>query len=97
MDMNDVHTARVIGTISLMITVVLKGFILARQRLWLRYGRAAGIWLILYIYFLIVIRIFSIFELASRDQLTIISGYAAIIPLFGILLHILIRGREDKI
>jgi hypothetical protein len=95
--MDNLQLARIVGFISLLLAFIIKGIILARQKWWLRYGRAAGVWMLLYIYFLIILRGVSLFNWATRDQLTIISGYAGIIPLVGIVLHILIRGREDKI
>lgn len=94
--MNNVEIARIIGTFALILCFLIEGLILSHENIWKKYGRASGIWIVVYVYFLIALRVMLIFHWGTQNQLSIVSGWTAIIPLVGIILHMIFRGREDK-
>lgn len=87
--MDNLMLARTVGILAFTITIVIKAVIIARQDLWRKYGRVASAWMVVYFLFLYALRLFSFFQVASNNDLSIISGWTCLIPLFGIILNIL--------
>lgn len=85
---NTVYIAQIVGTISVLLLFVIKLVIVSNPILWAKSGRIASLWTIIYVFFLFVLRIFSLFHLADIDSLRLISGYSSLLPLLGVISHL---------
>ncbi len=95
--MNEVKIAQLVGIIAFVGFMVIMTIVLAHAREWVKYGRIIAAWLIIYLWFLLLLRIFSFFTIGTREQLTIVSGFATVIPLAAILFNIFLVKREPII
>lgn len=94
--MNIIVIAQIVGLISFIILLCIKFYILIDIRTFRKSGRAAGLWLTIYLLFLVILRSLSLFKLADIQQLTIISGFSALIPLFGIIIQLILTKKMEK-
>lgn len=90
--------AQIIGTASIFILFCINLFIISSETHFQRAGRVSILWITIYGFFLFVVRIFSLLGIATTDQLRIISGISALIPLVMVIIHLfLIKKIESPI
>lgn len=94
--MNLVEIAQLVGVVSIFLIFCLKLYIGLYLPAFKRAGRAAILWFTIYVFFLFVLRGISFLEWATMDQLRIISGFATLIPLVGILTHLFLSKKIEN-
>lgn len=86
--MNIVYTAQIIGIVSVFLLFCLKLYIISTPQAWVKSGRAADLWTSIYVFFLFALRAIQFTGLTTTDELRIISGFTAVIPLAGVIAHL---------
>lgn len=86
--MNIVYIAQIIGTISIFLLFCLKMYIIATPQAWLKSGRAADLWTSIYVFFLFALRVIQLAGITTTEELRIVSGFTAVIPLAGVIAHL---------
>lgn len=86
--MNIVFLAQIIGVISIFLIFCLEFYIAIVPTAFVKAGRAALLWFSIYVFFLFVLRGVALFNLATPDQLRIVSGFSTLIPLIAIAVHL---------
>lgn len=89
--MNQVEIARTAGLVSFLLFLIVSAPVGWVDLLWYKAGRTAFQWMIIYFFFLFILRALSYFEFATQPQLQIISGYATVIPLLGLLAELWVK------
>ena len=82
--------AQLVGLVSFTLLILLEIYILINPKAWAKSGRVAMLWIIVYFLFLYVIRGLSFLHIGTIDDLRAISGYATVIPLLGVIIHLFI-------
>lgn len=80
--------AQVVGIVAFTLLILVKLYILSNPKAWAKSGRVAALWTVVYFLFLYVVRGLSLLNLGTRDELRIVSGYATVLPLLGVLVHL---------
>lgn len=93
--MNVETVAQIVGVVSIFLLFALKTYIVSSNQRFMRIGRPAMLWTIVYIYFLFFIRLLSLIGIGTLSSLRIISGFASVIPLLGVLYHLFLQAKED--
>lgn len=94
--MNIVDLAQIVGIISIFIIFCLKFYIAVVPSAFVRAGRAAILWFTIYVFFLFILRLFFILHIGTPDGLRIVSGFATLIPLLGIVFHLFIAKKVEN-
>lgn len=87
--------SQIVGTAAIFLLFVIKFYIAVTLKHFLRSGRVAILWTTIYVFFLFVLRLLGLFGIGSIDDLRIISGFSAIIPLIGVLSHLYLSRNMD--
>jgi len=96
--MNDiVLIAQVTGTISIFILFCLEFYMGVHEKSFQKSGRVALLWTSIYIFFLFILRVFTIFNIGTLDQLRIISGFSALIPTFMVTVHLFLLKKITQV
>lgn len=66
------------------------------RKSFLKSGRVGLLWASIFIFFLGILRIVSIFNLIPPSTLRIISGFSATIPLISILMHLYLNRKIEE-
>lgn len=86
--MNNITSiAQLTGTISIFLLCCIILYIIANTASWAKSGRVAALWLIIYIFFLFILRAINLLGIADQNSLRIISGFSGLIPLLGVCIH----------
>ena len=93
---NPVYIAQLVGTISIFFLFCIKFWIAISPKSTKRTLRIAVLWTTIYIFFLFILRLFSLIHLGTQDQLRIVSGYAALIPLVAVIIHLFLQKKLDE-
>lgn len=91
--MNIVLIAQIVGVASIFLLFVLKFWIAIDKRSSNQTLRTAILWTSIYIFFLFILRIFSIFNLATQDQLRVVGGFTSIIPLIAVICQLFLQKK----
>ncbi len=86
--MNQVEIAQIVGVVSILALFSLKFFIVIHTPSFKKSGRIAMFWTVMYVFFLTALRLLNVFNLATQDQLRIISGWSTVIPLVAVIIHL---------
>ncbi len=87
--MNIVQIAQITGIVSFLILITIKLYIVSDSKRFIRSGKTAMAWTLIYFYFLIVLRILAFFNVGTLEQLRIVSGFSTLIPLLMVLFELL--------
>jgi hypothetical protein len=93
---NLVSIAQVTGTVAIFLLFCIKFYIAISPKSTNRLLRIAILWTTVYIFFLFTLRLLSLFNIGTIDQLRIISGFAALIPLIAIIVHVWLSRKIIK-
>lgn len=85
--MNIVQISQILGTVSILGLFCILFYMVINNRLFRIYGRTAVLWTCIYVFFLFILRLMMLFQLATLDQLRVISGFSSLIPLCAILVQ----------
>ncbi len=91
--MTNVQIAQLVGLASALLLFALDGFIVIHSPSWRKTGRIASLWIVIYIFFLTVLRVISYYNLATMEQLRIISGWSTLIPLLAVVSHLFLAKK----
>ena len=91
-----VQSAQIVGTIAIFLLFCIKFWLAISPTTTKKTLRVAILWTTIYIFFLFVIRFFSLLHIGTLDQLRIISGYTSLIPLTAITVHLFLQKKMDK-
>lgn len=94
--MNIVKIAQTVGVVSILVLFILKFFIVVHTPSWKKSGRVAMLWTTIYVFFLFILRVLSTYNLASLEQLRIISGFSSLIPLLAVIIHLFFKKKLDS-
>ncbi len=86
--MNIAETAQIVGIVSFSLILLIKLYILMSPKAWAKSGRAVALWILVYFFFLYALRLLAFFKIGAMDDLRIVSGFATVIPLAGIIAHV---------
>lgn len=88
--MNIIYIAQVTGAVSIFLLFAIKLYILISPSAWYKSGRTAVLWTTVYVFFLFALRLLQLFGIGTLEELRIVSGFAAVIPAAGVLIHLLL-------
>ena len=94
--MNIVWLAQLIGTLSIFVLFCLKFWIAVNPNTTKKTLRIAILWTSIYVFFLFVLRLLSLFNLGTQDQRIIISGLTSLIPLTAVIVQLFIQKKLDE-
>lgn len=94
MNLDFTYIAQLIGTISFFILICIKLYIIASPSAWRKFGRVAATWFVVYFFFLFILRFISLLGVGTLDQLRIVSGFSTLIPLFGVIAHMILTKHD---
>ncbi len=101
---NIVYTAQIVGIISFILIIIIKTTIAITIKKWpiseeQKIDRLVAIilWMMIYFVFLLVLRSLSFFNIGTLDQLRIISGYATVIPLIGVIAQLFFQKKLEEV
>lgn len=94
--MSIVQIAQSIGVVSILLLFGIKFFIVIHTPSWQKTGRVAMLWTTIYVFFLFILRVLSAYDLATLDQLRIISGFSSLIPLIAVITHLFFIKKLDE-
>lgn len=93
---NAAYVAQWVGTISILALFIIKLIIVSNNKAWAKSGRVAVLWTTMYVFFLFVLRLVSITGAATTEELRIISGFSAVLPLLGVGSHLLLAESNEE-
>lgn len=86
--MTIIYYSRLVGTIAIFLLYSIMFYIGLKVSLFRKVGRVAILWTTFYIFELFFLRLLSLIHIGTLDELTIISGFSALIPLIAVIIHI---------
>lgn len=91
-----VKLAQYIGVVSILVLFLFNFYIAVHIVSFRKSGRVALLWTTIYVLFLFCLRVIQLMNIATSEQLRIISGFTAVIPLVGVAYHLfLVRKIEN--
>lgn len=91
-----VLVANIVGTVSIFLLFVMKFFIAINNHLFRKSGRVAILWTTIYVFFLFMLGLVRLLNIASQDELRIISGFTSVIPLIGVATHLFLNKKIEE-
>ena len=91
-----VQVAQVVGTIAIFFLFCIKFWLAINPTTTRKTLRVAILWTTVYIFFLFILRLFSLIHIGTIDQLRIVSSYASLIPLVAVIIHLVLEKKIDK-
>lgn len=93
----NVHTLQIGAVISLFLLCLIKFYIIANPKAWRKSGRIAALWVVIYVFFLFMLRFLQLIGIGTMVQLRLISAIATYIPLLAVCIHLfLFRSSENE-
>ncbi len=89
-------TAQIIGTISIFILFCFKLWIAINPLSSRHLLRMAILWTTVYIFFLFILRLLSLFNIGTLDGLRVVSGFSALIPLVAVMIHLYLDRKLER-
>ena len=83
--MNIVQISQIVGVVAIFLLFSIKFYIAINKKFSAETLRAAILWTTMYIFFLFILRLFSLLHIGTLDQLRVISGLSSVIPLLGVI------------
>lgn len=94
--MNISQIAQLVGAIALLVFFAIDFVIVIIPRLFDKFGRTASLWLLIYIFIILMVRVLSLIGAATLDQLRVISGFSALIPLVAVVVNLIFVKYTEK-
>lgn len=94
--MNILLISQYVGVISILLLFLIKFYIAVDKQAFQKAGRVAILWTSIYVFFLFVLRLIQITNIANSNQLRIISGFTTIIPLIATVIQLWFNNNEIK-
>lgn len=94
--MNILIISQIIGTIAVFFLFIIQFWMSINETSFQKSGRVILLWTSTYIFFLFVLRVFTLFKIATLDDLRIVSGFSALIPLVAVIIHLLIVKKIEE-
>lgn len=91
--MNTVQIAQLLGAVSIGLLFCINFFIAISEEHFQRVGRTAFLWSTIYFFFLFMLRFININHLATRDEISLLSGFSAPIPLLFVMIHLFLSKK----
>lgn len=95
--MDIVQISRIVGFVIFTFFLCLKSWIWFDDDRFARSGRIAGLWMLLYFYFLLLLRGLSLLGIGSQNELTILASWAIIIPLIAVIVHLFLYKKAEDV
>lgn len=87
--------AQILGVVSVLLIFSLQFFIAIYPPAFVRLGRTTLFWTSVFVFFLFILRLFSLFNLGTVEQLRIVSGFTSPIPLIAVIISLFL-GKKVK-
>ena len=94
--MNIVYLAQLTGVVAIFLLFSLKFWIAISPNSSKKTLRVAILWTSIYIFFLFVLRLLSLFNIGTLDQLRVISGFTSLIPLLAVVIQLFLNKKLDE-